>query len=240
MTPARQQAGVPFGVATNNNRANSSGRPPVSNIGKTSQRFTNVVPAGASLPLSCSGRFFYLLNTSGPLQIRPRNGAFQEYNQGTGLEIEYEENAFDLLEIKNNSSNPVAFEIFVGWDSFIDKRLILSMSSTPFIVRPTYQEASSAALVDIDDISGTSFTDINGGEWYALYRVAIIISNVDTGVTLLLQKADSVVSNGPAVAAIFPSTSIRYDASGDYRLHLGGANINALVSEIYASIPKLN
>jgi hypothetical protein len=63
-----------------------------------------------------------------------------------------------------------------------------------------------------------------------------MISNTDTGVTLLLQESGSVVANGPAILAIPPETSIRYDTSGDYSLNNGGAVINAIVSEIYSVI----
>jgi len=73
-------------------------------------------------------------------------------------------------------------------------------------------------------------------KWYAVNRVAILIFNPDAGVTLLLQKAGSVVANGPAIGIIYPTTSLRVDASGNYCLQLGGANINAVVSEIYNAV----
>ncbi len=229
---------VPFGVANNFNRVNSQGRPPISVLGKSSVRIINAIPAGGSLPLSVSGKNFYVLAASGPIHIKPSNGSFNEYRQGTGLAIPDDENAFTLLEIRNDAAVAVAFEIFVGWDEFIDKRLILDMRSTPFVTYPTYDTATSAPLVDITDLSGTAFTDINGNEWYAIYRVALIVCNPDTGVTLLLQEAATVIAGGPAIAAIYPLTSLRLETSGNYRLHLGGANINAIVSEIYAAIPK--
>jgi hypothetical protein len=138
----------------------------------------------------------------------------------------------------NEQTFPVVFELHVGFQGFIDNKLIIADTLYPNVVRPTYPTPNAAAIVEIDDISGEAFTDINGGEWYALNRLAIIICNTDNGVTLLLQKADSIVANGPAIAAIQPTFSLNYPASGDYVLHLGGANINAIVSEIYRAIPK--
>lgn len=229
-----------YGVATNNNRVNSQNRPARSNLGKTSQRLTNIIPAGGFLPLPCSGTFFYVLLASGPLLIKPSGGIAQEYSTGTGLDIEYEENAFQLLELQNNNAYPVAFEIFVGWDAFIDKRLILVNNSSPQVAYPTYPVANAATHVAIDDLSGQAFTDINGNEWYALSRVAICIGNPDSGVTLLLQAEGAATASGPSVLPIYPQTSLRLDISGNYSLDLGGATINAIVSEIYNVIPKLS
>lgn len=147
-----------------------------------------------------------------------------------------DENAFAMIEVKNNNSFVIVFELFVGFQGFIDNKLILSQALYPQVAYPTYPTPNAAANVNINDISGTKFADINGVNYYALYRVAIVISNTDTGVTLLLQKAGSVVANGPAVMSIFPATSIRIDMSGNYCLNLGGANINAIVSEIYSAL----
>jgi len=145
-------------------------------------------------------------------------------------------NAFTMMEVRNNNSFVVVFELFVGFQGFIDNKLILSNSLYPQIAYPTYPTASAAAAVAINDLSGTKFTDINGGSWYALYRVAIVISNTDSGVTLNLQKAGAATSSGPAIVTIFPLTSIRIDVSGNYSLSIGGGNVNAIVSELYSAL----
>lgn len=208
---------------------------------KASQVITNVVAANSTLPLMVSGSEYYVIVASAPIQLRPSAagsvGFFDSHTPGTG-KVLGELNAFDMLEVKNENAFAVIFQIFVGWDEYIDKRLILANQSTPQVAYPTYTTPSSAALVDITDRAGQAFTDINGGRWYALNRVAIIISNTDSGVTLLVQRAATVVANGPAIAAVQPLTSIRLDVSGNYRLHLGGAMINAIVSEIYAALPN--
>jgi len=218
------------------NRVNS-GTKPSPGPWKGSIRIANIVAAGQTLPIPCSGTQFYFRTLTGPILARPNRGAFSEFNQGEGLNIN-EDDAFSLIEIKNESALPVVFEMHVGFQGFIDNKLIIADSLYPNVVLPTYSTPSSAASVPINDVSGEAFTDINGGQWYALNRLAIIICNTDTGVTLLLQKANSVVANGPAIAAIQPTFSLNYPASGDYVLHLGGANINAIVSEIYRAIPK--
>lgn len=227
-----------FGVAGNSNRTNTQGAAPVSPLTRGSRYVSNVIPALGTLPVPVTGNQFYVTATSAPIEIRPSGGSKNRYYTGTGLLVPLE-NAFELLEISNPNNFQIAFEIFYGFDTFIDKRLIVSQQENPQIAYPTYTTPSSAALVDIIDKSGQLIADINGGEWYAIQRQAIIVCNTDSGVTLLLQKANSVVANGPAIAAIYPLTSLNYPVEGDYRLHLGGANINAVVSEIYSAIPKV-
>lgn len=219
------------------NRVNSSGRALGTVKARTSLFVSNLIPAGGTLPIPVAGTSFYVTVATAPFNIRPSGGVFNTYDVGTGLDLE-EINSFSLLEVNNPNAFPVVFQLFVGFDKFIDKRLILSQTNLNVVAKPTYDTPNSAAAVAINDISGQAFTDINGNEWYAIQRVAIIISNMDGGVDLLLQESGSVVANGPAIAGIFAKTSLRLDVSGDYSLSVGGGNINAVVSELYQAIPK--
>lgn len=218
-------------TSKNTNRVNTSGQPGDVKW-RTSLRLTNVIQAGQQIPVSVSGTQFYFVTATAKLAVQPSGGVFSDYGQGEGMNLS-EENAFSSLQIKNNNSFPVVYDLFVGFQGFIDNKLILTNSLYPVVAKPTYPIASAAPVVDITDVSGSAFTDVNGNEWYALNRVAIVISNTSSGVTLLLQKADSTTSSDEAVIAIFPQTSIRFDLSGNYRLNLGGANIDAIVSELY-------
>lgn len=206
---------------------------------KGSQILTNVVAANSTLPLRVTGSQYYVLVASAAINIRPLSagsvGNFDSHTPGTGKEFG-DTNEFEQIEIQNTNAFPVVFTIFVGWDGFIDKRLILATQQTPQVVYPTYPTPNAAAVVNITDKSGQTFQDINLGKWYALYRVAILIFNPDAGVTLLVQKAGSVVSNGPAIGIVYPTTSLRLDVQGNYCLNVGGGNINAVVSEIYAAV----
>jgi hypothetical protein len=219
------------------NRVNSSGRALGTVKARTSLFVSNLVPAGGTLPIPVSGTSFYVTVATAPFNVRPSGGVFNTYDVGTGLDLE-EINSFSLLEVNNPNPFPVVFQMFVGFDKFIDKRLILSQTNLTVVAYPTYATPNSAAAVAIDDISGQAFTDINGNEWYAIQRAAIIVCNTDGGVDLLLQESGSVVANGPAIAAIYAKTSLRLDVAGDYSLSVGGGNINAVVSELYQAIPK--
>lgn len=228
-------ASASLGIASGNNRLNSSGTPYIDPRARSSQQINNIVQAGQTLPVPCNGNQFYVLFSSANIDIRPSGGVFNEYTQGTGLNLP-DINAFNLLEVKNNTAGAIVFALFVGFDGFIDNRLILANNLTPQVSFPTYPTASAAATVSIIDQSGQPITDVNGDSWYAIQRQAIMVFNPDTGVTLLLQKFGSVVSNGPAVAAIYPQTSLNYPVSGDYTLSVGGGMVNAIVSEIYTAL----
>lgn len=218
------------------NRTSTQGVAPGNPQSRTSLFYANVIPAGGVLPVPCAGTQFYVTAATAPVSIRPSGGVFNAYEQGTGLQLD-ETNAFSLLEVRNDNAYPIAFQIFVGFDQYIDNRLVLG-GGQPVIGYPTYPVANAAATLDIPDKTGSVIADINGNQFYALSRVAVIICNTDTGVTLLLHKAGATLAGDPAVAAVFPTTSLRYDASGHFSLTTGGGNLNCIVSELYNAIPK--
>lgn len=225
-------------VAIGNNRSNTSGIALPSVATRTSIFVTNVVQPGKVLPVPVTGTTFYVTVATSKIKIRPRNGIFNEYMAGTGLDLDLV-NAFDLLEVKNENAFPVVFQIFVGFDRFIDKRLILTQTGQGAVAFPTAPTANSVAVINIEDKSGNLFTDINGNDFYALWREEFVIFNLDTGATILVQKADTVVANDLAIGAVYPVTAIRFPLSGNYRLNVGGGNINAIVHEVYQALPAL-
>jgi hypothetical protein len=223
------------------NRVNTSGQPPRQGSWLGAIRLRNIVPAATAtvpgtLNLPAFGTQFYFRVLTGTLHVKTKSMTFSPYEQGEGQNFDFD-NAFDLLEFRNDNAYPVVFEVCISFAGFIDNKLILSQGTNFAVAYPTYPTPSSAAVVDINDLSGTKITDINGDQWYAINREAILVFNNDTGVTLLLQLKGSVTANNLAVGIIYPVTSIRFDFSGDYCLNVGGGNINAIVSEIYNCIP---
>lgn len=197
-----------------------------------------VQPSSASV--AQAGNLFYVLSTSAPLTIQPvRAGATGSANifgvaQGSPVN-----DGFETLSIQNFSLFPIVALIWVGYNSFINDQLTLVNSSYAQVAYPTYSNPalSPAAVVNIPDLSGQPFLDINGKKWGALSRVAILVFNTDSGQTLLLQLATATTGNGNSVGVIYPLTPVRFDFSGNYRINNGGSNINAVVSEIYNAIP---
>lgn len=239
--PTVKSGFAPPPSATTTNRVNTSGAALPDKRNRVSNVYNVTVPAAVNgvpgvLPQVCTGTQFYVLYTSAPINIRPSKGSYNSYNTGQGLQLD-DENAFTQVEFQNSTANPIVVSLFVGWQEFIDRTLILNNVTTPSVVNPTAPVPNVAAFIDIPDLSGTTFTDVNGKKWIAINRVAIIISNADTATSYLVQKYGSRVSNGNAIAIAYPSTALRLDISGNYTLATGGANVNAVVSEIYNAIP---
>lgn len=212
------------------NRVNSSNRPTSNNLSKTTTTWTNTIPAGGTLQVPATGNIFYVTFTTAPVTIKPSGGASNQYSTGKGLEVPVE-NSFALLQVSNPNAAAIVCQIVIGFDGYIDNTLIINETLTPQVTFPTYPVASAATSIVFTDKSGTAFVDANGGNWYAINRVAIIVSNLDTGATLLLQNTALTKS----VAAIFPVTSLRLDTAGNFKIN-SGSNINAVASEIYQAI----
>lgn len=240
--PTVKSGFAPPASATTTNRVNTQGAALPDKRNRVSNVYNITIPAAVNGVAGvnsqvCTGTQFYVLYTSAPVSVRPSKGSYNVYNIGQGLQLD-DENAFTQLEFQNTTANIIVVSIFVGWQEFIDRTLIINNVTNPAVVFPTYPTPNAAATVTITDKSGTAFTDINGGKWIAISRVAILVFNTDSGATYLIQKAGSAVANGPAIAAVFPLTAIRLDVTGNYSMATGGGNINVIVSEIYNAIPS--
>ena len=196
---------------------------------------------GFSTTIAGSGDMVYVVVATAPVNIRTRgsggskgSSTYATFTQGTGIRGQ----PFDNVDLQNPNAVPIVVQVWTGLSAYIDNRLIIANQSIPQVAYPTYPTANAAASVNFNDLSGTGFADINGNLWLALYRVAIVICNVDSGVTFLLQKAGATGPGAPAIAAIYPLTSLTLPLSGNYRLNVGGANVNVIAHEIYSCIAQ--
>lgn len=196
------------------------------------------VPAGTSVQVNQNGTNAYLVIATGAVNMRCRTQksaqAYSTFYQGTGIR----DTDFSSIEVQNPNAFAVVISLWVGHAAFDDKRLILNQTATPNVAYGTYKNpaGSPAATVNIVDKSGGGFTDLNGNAWLALYRVMILISNLDSGVVLLVQKTGGTGASD-AILAVQPLTDRAIPVSGDFTLNNGGGNLNCIVSEIYAAIP---
>jgi hypothetical protein len=200
--------------------------------------FINGQAQSSEIQLTQPGTNFYVVACSSPVLIQPQRagaiGGTNLFGNGQGQTVA---DGFETLKIANTQPFPVVALVWVGFDEFINNQLVLAGTTAQQIAFPTYQTPGSASHVAINDLSGQVFTDINGKKWGAINRVAILVFNTDSGTTLLLQKAGASTASGVAVGVIYPVTPIRFDFGGNYSLDIGGGSINAVVSEIYLSIP---
>jgi hypothetical protein len=204
---------------------------------QTSQTITVPVAAGTTSPVNLQGNRFYVIATNGPVNIKPysgaSSGAYNQFNtaQGTwGLA-----NNFTNLELQNPNSFPIIVVLWVGFDDFRNDQLTLINSQFSQVAYPTYPVASAATTIAINDLSGTIFVDINGKQWGALQRMAIQIFNLATAVNYLVYKAGGSGVN-PAIASCPARLPISLPIQGNYAMASGSA-IDAIVSEIYYSVP---
>lgn len=196
-----------------------------------------VVPlaALASTQLAATGSCAYLVIATASVNMRADSNDFNPYYQGTGLSSVL---PFTMITLQNPNNFPIAIALWVGYDSYIDRRLILNTFSQPNVVKPLVKIPGTVGYVDIPDLSGTVFADINGNSWIAIQRVQILISNVDTVNLALLQNFGNTVFNTGSIFAIQPLTEIGLNVQGSYTLVQNGGTLNCIVSEVYSAIPN--
>jgi len=197
-------------------------------VNRTSQIVTTIVPAGKTFPLYQAGNNFYLIVATGVVIIKPNNGSQNEYVQGTGLIVD-DLNIFASIQITNNTPQDIVLRIFVGFGNYIDNRLIVydpSVLQSPHSVLSTLPGGN---VVLIPDLSNTAMTGPNGEKFLALNRIALYVSNNDTGVTYNVQNASGSLN----LVSVFPLTAIVYPVSGDLSIRVPSGGINAIISEVY-------
>lgn len=221
--------------------SNSTGvilAPAQSQIGSGGRLFNVTIGAEEVYRANSRGLQAYLVVATASVNMRPLGGDFTIYSVGTGINTL---SPFEYIEVENFNSFPVVISLWIGFDSFIDNRLIIANSSNPNIAFPTYSVPLSATFVNIVDLSGGAFEDLDGTIWLPLYRVAINIFNLDPGNTYKLGKYSPTGADLDEYIASVPPAPlpISLAMSGNYTYNPGGS-VNAIISEIYSCIPQQN
>jgi hypothetical protein len=208
------------------------------------QIFNIPLAAGQTLTQPGAGTRAYLALATAPVNMRARGklygqDAYSLFTVGQGIMDTHPDAVpFDVVDIQNLNNIPVVISIWIGFSMFIDNRLILANQQVPNVVNPIYVGTGvPPAFVDIPDLSGGPFADINGKNWLAITRLQLLITNLDAGNVQMLQKFGNHVFNTGAIFAIQPATEIGLALSGDYSLTQNSGVINGLVSEVYQAIP---
>ena len=218
-----------------------------SNAGKTSQQFRSILAPGQQVCLPVTGDTFYLSVVSGSagIGIKTDYGAENIFYAGTGLQIKFDR-AFNQLFLRNpnsvSSNVSIYFEIFIGFDGFIDNRVLLQQSQFSSIAVSVYDSnLATHPTIAIPDSSGTIITDTNGGSWFAVSREYVLISNTwSDAYTLLQNSANSVTIAGipPRSVGQFPLAGAFaanfFNVDGGSRTYIGGTIVS-----IYACLPVL-
>jgi hypothetical protein len=206
------------------------------------QIFNLPLAAGQTITQPGSGTRAYLVIATAPVNMRARGAAYGTtsyslFEQGQGISQAGEDAVpFDVVDIQNPNAVPIVISIWIGFSDFIDNRLILANATVQNIANPVYPVANAALNVQIPDLTGGSFFDINGKLWLPLYRIAIEVFNTSNADIYFLQKLGATGLADGSIGAVQPLTPVRFDVSGDYSI-IQAAAINAIINEIYAAIP---
>lgn len=190
--------------------------------------------AGVTTRLTATGTNFYLETATAPVNIRPSGGDFSLFKQGEGQQVE---EGFYQIEVQNPNNFAVVINVWMGFDDFIDRRLILTGGTQQLAVNPLVTAPGTVATIAIPDLSGGQFTDIGGTIWLPISRAQIIVSNLDAAAVLLLQKLGNTTYNTGAVMSFPPAQVTAPAISGSFQLVGPSATLNALVCEVYNAIP---
>lgn len=216
-------------------RVSSAGLPPIAQLHKTSVQLKLILLPGETRPLSAPGWTFYVIAASRELFIRPDTGSENPYTSGTGLDLD-QSNAFTTLQVRNPSVTEAAYiDIFIGFDSYIDKRLIYPSIYFKRILRSVYNYVDAgapAADIAVPDLSGTVITDLNGDEFFALERLLLICFNGHATDGLYIS------SGGDEVVPIFGQTGIQLPLTGDLEVTAAGGGGLPMISEVYNCVPN--
>jgi|HubBroStandDraft_2_1064218.scaffolds.fasta_scaffold00568_22 hypothetical protein len=229
-----------FDVAVGNNRTNSSGQAPTIGQQRGSALINIAIAAGQTIPIPQAGNQFYFVVAQAPVVVQPfiqgaTPGAAVTYSQGTGMRSA-PGSEFSNLNVTNPNANSTVISLFVGFDGFIDNRLIEVSSGVSQVAHPVLSVPASTTTVNIPDLSGGAFTDIDGNSWLAISRVSIQMTNFASATDYLLQAYGAATNSGPAILGCLARTSLILNVDGNYAVSNGGGLINMVVSEIYNAI----
>jgi hypothetical protein len=235
----------PYGVATNSNRTSQQGSFPLAKkYGQSSAILTLVIPAGHTNHIPYSGDKFYIIAASAAIYVQPEGQIENLYYPGTGLEAT-EANTFSMLYVRNPGAAPLLIQIFVGFDSYTDKRLNLTPIQFSRVMHPVYDWVHPALSGDnpagvatkaIPDLSGTVITDGWGDDWYAINRELLYVFN--SHATIAMRLGVDVVGPGSRyLGECYPGTALQIPMTGDIEANGAGANITGFISELYNCLP---
>ena len=102
--------------------------PTIPDTQKISRRVQGTIAAGKMESYSGYSNTFYIISTTGQLRIKTNTGISAIYDGKKGVKT-YEGNPFDLLEVFNETANPITFDLFYGFGEFIDNSTANAQSS---------------------------------------------------------------------------------------------------------------
>lgn len=200
--------------------------------GLRSAKVDLLVPAGKVVPVEVPGKFFRVLESDAPLQIRYDSGPFIPHDIGTGqiLPAPLDQNGvprqtyFKRLEIRNTSlvvdSNVT---LFIGTDDYVDDRLNLTRLAEGKYL-PVMEGKTRVAgwagnsLAGAASITSSATVPIDGGDvaYVDIKKQSVVFTNLD-----LLNDIDIRDDAGTKCGVVFPAKQIILPVSEAITFHNG-------------------
>jgi hypothetical protein len=145
-------------------------------MNSSAQSFSQLIAAGAFLPVQISGAEFYFTVLTAPVFCRASPGGnFCQFVQGQGLV-----GNFTSLELQNPNAFPVVFQVFCTPSGFVDRRTIPDVQTKNVIVPAVFSVVTAGVELwsRILDKSGQTITDMNGQSWTAVNRLSVSLQTM--------------------------------------------------------------
>tara|TARA_R110000803_G_scaffold188111_2_gene250522 strand:+ start:2816 stop:3463 length:648 start_codon:yes stop_codon:yes gene_type:complete len=187
----------------------------------------NEIAAGETQIIRAAGDHFYFAENTGRLLVGTDLTAESPYSVGEGEEVP-EGNEFTTITLKNDSADDITFEVFVGRNRRIDRRLNVVDGRLASVERvmSNSTEILSSATVSIANAGSVVFSGVPTGT--QIQRKAIIVTNEDAAGKLE-------ISDGTNVGAmIFKESNFLLEAAGSIEIHNNsGGVITCKIMEIW-------
>lgn len=220
-------AGPP--IAPGSNATNPTGEP-ILTPKLRGETVNGSLAAGATTSYPFAGVQVRVVASSGPVLVRAKGQPWITLWPGMLYQVDAS-NPFNLVEVQNPSAiGPVAFALFIGYGWIDDNRATPNFQIKPVIV--CQSGTAGAATLNIADLSGKQITDVNGGIWYALQRVSVLITGSLATTTITVSNAAGTVQFANQLAAANPFPI----AATGALLAVASAGV-AYSLEIYLAVP---
>lgn len=187
---------------------------------RTSSLMQGEIVAGGVFPVIQYGETYYLVDSTGPIDIATNYSPRKQYRKGQGEKVPSEQR-FTRLELHNPNSFDISFRLWVGFGDFLDRTAEVIEGYTRVVGYP------STSIPAVDEVVST-------GDPQGIYvqRKQIIVSNLDQVNNLFLKD-----ENNNYVCAVFPLTSITIPVSGPIKVvNENGSPVNVCLSEVWYTL----
>jgi hypothetical protein len=187
----------------------------------------NVVAAGGTQIIRAAGDHFYFAESTGRLLVGTDLTAEAPYSVGEGEEIP-EGFEFKTVTLRNDTAEDITFEIFVGRNRRIDRRLNVVDGRLASVERVMNNSTKlyCSAVTAIANAATETFDGVATGT--QIQRKSIIVTNEDP--TNILDWSDGTNTGGK----IGPGEKIELELAGSIDIeNNSGSSITCKISEIW-------